>query len=639
MRLFVNRFKGLFFSLFEPHLHNASRVCALYKTPFSLKNMRTFLLFRCLMLSMLLVSIAPVTLTAQNKKGDKHKKGDKTKKTDKPEKSPTLVIDNPSAEEQNQLNAEAEASFIDGMKYYALEDYLRASEAFQKALALSSGKQGGIHYKISQTYLQLNNLPQAEFYAKNALENDKTNRYYYILLAKIHELQLKYNESAKDYENLIANVPKATEYYYDLASLYLKQNQPDKALQAYDKLEKVIGISESVSLQKQKIYSKQNQPEKAIAEARKLYEYAPLESRFIVNLCEMLVIAGKPDEAKTLLEKAMKDGISEPRLQLIFAKMERDKGNIPAAFQYLRKAFVEPDLDAQDKIEILVSYMQGNELASKPQEFADLAEILTQVHPEKAKVHTLYADVLLLKGEKLKARDSYLKATKLENTKSDIWQRILAIESEAFQMDSLAKHATQAVESFPNIAVFWYYQGVAYSSLRKYQDAVNALEEGKRMAFNNPKLLEDFNFRLGDAYNGTKQYAESDASYEAVLKSSPNHAFTLNNYSYYLALRRQKLEHAKTLAERLVNNNPDNATFLDTYGWVLYAAKDYQKAKKQLERAAQLSNSGNVLEHLGDVLFQLGEKERAVEQWQKAKKQGGTSVQIDKKISERKLIE
>jgi tetratricopeptide (TPR) repeat protein len=576
-------------------------------------------------------SVTTPVLFAQNKKGDK-------KKDKKKDETPVLAIGENSNNDP-QLNAEAEASFIDGMKYYALEDYLRALEAFQKALALSSGKQSGIHYKIGQTYLQLNNLPQAEFYTKNAIENEKDNAYYYVLLAKIHELQLKYNEAAKDYENLIDNVKKSYPYYYDLANLYIRQKQYDKAQQAYDKLEKEVGITEMVSLQKQKIYMQLNQPEKALSEARRLQEYAPLEPKYAVNLAEMLITVGKPDEAKILIDKALKEGITEPRLQLLMAKLERDKGNTDLALTHLRKAFVEPELDANDKMDILTTYMQGNELKARPQEFADLAEIITQVHPEKAKAHLVYADILLLKGDKLKARDSYLKAVSLENTKSEVWQRILGLDSEANQMENLVKHATQAVESFPNVALFWYYQGIGYIGMRKYQDAVNALEEAKRMAFNNPKLLEDVNFRLGDAYNGTKQYADSDASYEAVLKNSPNHALTLNNYSYFLALRKQKLEYAKNLAEKLVNNHPDDANFLDTYGWVLYVAKDYQKAKKQLERAAQLSSSGTVQEHLGDVLFQLGEKERAVEQWQKAKKQGGTSAQIDQKIAERKLIE
>ncbi len=592
--------------------------------------MKTTFFIRTFFALTLALSVASPDLIAQKKKGDKKKKDEK-------KEEPVAKVLEPT--EDAQLNAEAEASFIDGLKYYTLEEYLKALDAFQKALALSTGKQSGIHYKIGQTYLQLNNLPQAEFYAKNALEVEKTNKYYYLLLAKIHEKQLKYNEVVKDYEALLANVKGAHEYYYDLAIIYNVQNQLDKALACYDKLEKITGISESISLKKQFIYAKKNEPEKAVAEARKLLAYAPLEPRYVVNLAELLIAQNQTEEAKTLVDKAMKEGTYEPRLQLLSAKLERDKGNVTESFQYLKKAFAEPDLEAQDKIEVLVSYMQGNELKTKTQDFIDLVQTITQTHPENAKGFTLHGDILLVKGEKLKARDMYLQATKLDNTKSDIWQRILGLDLEAGQMDNLQKHATQAVESFPNIALFWYYQGVGFAGLRKYQDAVNALEEGKRMAFNNPKLLDDINTRLGDAYNGTKQYAQSDAAYEAVLKNSPNNAFVLNNYSYYLALRKQKLDYAKTLAERLVNGNPENANYLDTYGWVLYVAKDYQKARKQLERASQLSSNGTILEHFGDVLFQLGEKELAVEQWQKAKKQGGTSVQIDKKIAEKKLVE
>jgi predicted negative regulator of RcsB-dependent stress response len=46
-----------------------------------------------------------------------------------------------------------------------------------------------------------------------------------------------------------------------------------------------------------------------------------------------------------------------------------------------------------------------------------------------------------------------------------------------------------------------------------------------------------------------------------------------------------------------------------------------------------------VIEHYGDVLFKLGETEEAIEQWQKAQKQGGTSPNLDKKISNKKLYE
>ena len=162
---------------------------------------------------------------------------------------------------------------------------------------------------------------------------------------------------------------------------------------------------------------------------------------------------------------------------------------------------------------------------------------------------------------------------------------------------------------------------------------------GKKLATNDPKLLNDFNMMLGDAYNGNGEYARSDAAYEAVLEKDPDNASVLNNYSYYLSLRKDKLEKAKEMSRRLVDKNPDNATYLDTHAWVLYMLKEYREAKKYLEIAVRNENNGTILEHYGDVLYKLDEAERAVEVWMKAKKAGETTDTIDKKIAQRKLVE
>jgi len=51
------------------------------------------------------------------------------------------------------------------------------------------------------------------------------------------------------------------------------------------------------------------------------------------------------------------------------------------------------------------------------------------------------------------------------------------------------------------------------------------------------------------------------------------------------------------------------------------------------------SNNGTIIEHYGDVLYKLGDKEQALEQWKKAKELGDTSEFIDKKIADKKLYE
>jgi len=89
------------------------------------------------------------------------------------------------------------------------------------------------------------------------------------------------------------------------------------------------------------------------------------------------------------------------------------------------------------------------------------------------------------------------------------------------------------------------------------------------------------------------------------------------------------------MSTRLIEKHPDNATYLDTHAWVLYMLEDYEGAKKYLEKAIQSQSnvSATILEHYGDVLSKLGEKERAIEQWKKARDMGQASDTIDKKIA------
>jgi len=141
-------------------------------------------------------------------------------------------------------------------------------------------------------------------------------------------------------------------------------------------------------------------------------------------------------------------------------------------------------------------------------------------------------------------------------------------------------------------------------------------------------------------YNQTKEFAKSDEAYEAALKSDGNNAMVLNNYSYFLSVRKEKLAYAKKLGEKLVALEGDNPTYQDTYGWILYQLKDYAQAKEWLEKAAAKTSDGTVLEHLGDAYFKLGMKDKAIEKWKAAKANGADNPEsIEKKIASGSLLE
>ena len=57
----------------------------------------------------------------------------------------------------------------------------------------------------------------------------------------------------------------------------------------------------------------------------------------------------------------------------------------------------------------------------------------------------------------------------------------------------------------------------------------------------------------------------------------------LNNYSYYLALRKTNLQRAEELILIVLSKFPNIATYCDTYGWVLFQMGKYSLSEKEIE--------------------------------------------------------
>jgi tetratricopeptide (TPR) repeat protein len=328
----------------------------------------------------------------------------------------------------------------------------------------------------------------------------------------------------------------------------------------------------------------------------------------------------------------------------LLADIYRKKGDMARVKKELDQVFASPNLEAGLKARILSSYVGiSGENPAAQQDALTMAQNLAKTAPSDPKTQMMVADLLLQQGKKTEARNAYARAARLDASVYEVWGALLQLDGELNQVDSLLAHSQQALEVFPTQGLFWYSNGSANLFKRNYQQAVDALEESQKLlaATANSDIKKGIGAQLGDAYNGLGDHAKSDEAYEAVLKIDPLNDHVLNNYSYFLSLRKQNLPRAVQLAQKLVERNPTNATYLDTYAWVLYVSKDYAKAKQYLEKA--LANpagvSGTIIEHYGDVLYQLGETPKAIEQWKLAKTKGGASPNLDKKIATGKIYE
>jgi len=197
------------------------------------------------------------------------------------------------------------------------------------------------------------------------------------------------------------------------------------------------------------------------------------------------------------------------------------------------------------------------------------------------------------------------------------------------------------MDLFPDQAVPYYLNGVAYMRLKQYQKAIQPLKEGKQFVYENTPLEVEFCSNLGDAYNALKDYEKSDKEYDKALSLDPNNASILNNYAYYLSLRKQNLEKAEKMSKHSLELTPNSVSYIDTYGWVLYQEQKYEEAKKYLEKAFDRGgfNRPAIVEHYGDVMYKLNDIDKAVENWKKAKELGNKSDLLQKKITDKKLYE
>ncbi len=113
----------------------------------------------------------------------------------------------------------------------------------------------------------------------------------------------------------------------------------------------------------------------------------------------------------------------------------------------------------------------------------------------------------------------------------------------------------------------------------------------------------------------------------------------LNNYAYYLSVEGKKLKKAYAMSRKTIEKEPDNPTYLDTFGWILYLQGKPLEAKPFFKHAMLYGgkDSAVILDHYAEVLYALEEYDLAFVYWNQAMSKNEDKVEgLEQKIKERK---
>jgi len=541
--------------------------------------------------------------------------------------------------ERNKL--ESTVLLIDASKQKMLGNFSTAALLYMEAVRKDPGNDAA-HYELARLYAAQGNFKEAVSLNRKALATAPDNLVYLGLMADLYTLNNQLDEALKIHQKLTNENPRNIQMHLNLANVYLFLNKPEMAVQVFDHIESLLGFSEEISIEKQKILVSQKKFNQAIDEALRLISFVPDQPLYYEILAELFLEVKKPEKALEAYNKILELDPDNANVSLYLADYYRAMGEQDKALEQLTLAFQSSILPIEAKARILFNFYEVDDDNKYFNEnISKLLDLLIEQHASEANAFLIYADFLSRDGEKEKAREMYLAAANIDPSNYQVWQQIIFIDSDLSDYESMRVHSSKAMELFFEQPIPFLFNGIANYFLENYQESISSLEYGSEITVDNKALKVQFLSMLGDAHYKNGNNNKAFEYYDKALELDPNNAYTLNNYSYYLALKGQELEKAKKMSGKANELEKNQSSFQDTYAWILYKMGDYSQALTWLEKAMKNSGSESavILEHYGDALYKLGRAEEAFEYWQKAKEKGEGSEFLEKKINDRTLYE
>lgn len=546
-----------------------------------------------------------------------------------------------------QLSDEEERKFdyyfYEGIRYKAINEPNKSFMYFAEALKIDSTC-SSCSYELARLLLGNDNTEEAEKLMKRAVKFSPGNRYYATLLSRIYQNNNKGDKAVEVAEGLIEMENPDVDDYYFVAQVQVQNGLYEKAIENLDKIERRVGVNEGLSFEKYQIYLENNDYKIAEKELQKLIEKFPGNSDYHVYLGDFYLERGERKKAREQYDLALENDKDNGKVHFSLANYFIQMGDTTLFKDQLFKGFGSGNIEFSSKFRRFMPFIAQKDQKNNPlndKGIQQIFEILIETHPYESKTYGAYANYLVSVDKKDEAKSLFEKALNIDASQPEIWQEYLFLISSLQENELLYQKSSEAVHFFPDIPVYRLFHGVSLFQKEKLEKAAQTLEKGLKNVQDNPGLEGRFHAYLGDIYHSLGDFEKCFAHYESALKIDENDVIVLNNYSYYLALRGEKLDKAENMSARTVELEPGNPTYLDTYAWVLFKKGRYAEARFIIERAVDNLEepSGVVIEHYGDILFKNGDIEGALEKWKEARELGEHSEFIDEKIQKKEFID
>lgn len=555
-----------------------------------------------------------------------------------------LLVLNPQASVQAQDQQaikdrellQAQSAYIDGLAAFENEDYRKALRLLKMAY-LKQPEQPGINYSLADAYLQINDLTNAMYFGKQATRLNPQNKWYHLKLAEIYRADGNNEGLIEQLHSALNYYPKDTDILYELAQTYTENDSLAKANNVYDQILRIEGSSIDIHLQKLKNFNDLDMQDSAIVELQKIRTLDPNNLATLHVLSNYYLQMNRLGEAKEVLHNALQIDRKDPKTLTMLSDIYMKEAKWDSLGIMVGQVVSDSSISAKSKMDIVqYLYSKYNDNPNNAKLRDATGRVLQKYmerEPENANVQGLAADFFARTNQNELALRALEKTTKLMPTNDSAWHQrlqLLLVEGKVQEAITVGKQAAQEIPQDP---IILYFLGSAYLSNHDNQQALDNFKEAATLPARKP-LKASIYSGIGSAYAAIRKWDQAFKNYEHSLKYNPDNPGVLNNYAYYLSVQNRDLEKAEKMAQRAIELDPQNPSYLDTVGWIYYQMGKYKEAQKYIQQSLDTGNaSAEVMEHMGDVMDKLHNSEQAKYWWRKALEKDSTRTYLKEKIS------
>ena len=533
--------------------------------------------------------------------------------------------------------------FLEAMRLKEKKDYASAFGLLQHCLDIHPNAASAL-YEVSQYYMFLRQVPQGQEALEKAVANAPDNYWYSQGLASLYQQQNELDKAVTLLEQMVVRFPAKQDPLFNLLDLYGRQEKYDKVISTLNRLEKRMGKNEQLSMEKFRIYLQMKDDKKAFQEIESLVQEYPMDMRYQVILGDVYLQNGKKQEAYDVYQKVLAAEPDNPMAIFSMASYYKQTGQEELYQQQLDTLLLNKKVTPDTKVGVMRQMIVENEQADKDStQIIALFDRIMKQEQDDPQIPMLYAQYLLSKNMEAESVPVLEQVVDLDPTNKAARMMLIGAAVKKEDYKQIIKVCEPGIEATPDALEFYYYLVVAYNQAEKPDSVISICKRALEhtTADSKKEIVSDFYSILGDMYHTQKQMKEAYAAYDSALVYNPSNIGALNNYAYYLSVERRDLDKAEEMSYKTVKAEPNNATYLDTYAWILFEKGNYAEARIYIDNAMK-SEGGDksdvIVEHCGDIYYMTGDVDGALTYWKKALEMGSESKTLKQKIEKKKYI-